>query len=102
MKLWPASSSGVQKRWSDAEGDWCERITRCHSCPLHTHTHTHTHIHLWRHTYKEPVSRCKPKKSETMEHDRDTDVGLILTLPNGILGPEFVLDKINNEYLRKE
>ena len=48
------------------------------------------------------MSRCKPKKSETMEHDRDTDVGLILTLPNGILGPEFVLDKINNEYLRKE
>ena len=43
MKLWPVSNNGVQKKWSDAEGDWCEQITRCHSCPLHTHTHTHTH-----------------------------------------------------------
>lgn len=98
MKLWPVSNSGVQKRWSDAEGDWCKRITRCHSCPLHTHNH----IHLWRQTSKEPVSRCKPRKSATVEHDRDTDVGLILTPPNGILGLESVLDKINNEYLGKE
>ena len=48
------------------------------------------------------MSTCKPKKSATMEHDRDTDIGLILTPPNGILGPESVLDKINNEYLGKE
>lgn len=44
MKLWPVSNNGVQKKWTDAEGDWCERITRCHSCPLHTHTHTVTYI----------------------------------------------------------
>ena len=70
--------------------------------PFLSPTHTHNHIHLWRQTSKEPVSTCKPKKSATMEHDRDTDIGLILTPPNGILGPESVLDKINNEYLGTE
>lgn len=42
LKRGPVSSSSVQQRQSDAEGNRCEMITRRLSCPLYTHSHTHT------------------------------------------------------------